>query len=201
MAPSAVVHPRDAGGTRRRLLEAARCRFARDGFSGTTVRDIATDAGVNVALINRYFESKEGLFEACLRQVVADLNQPPAVGQTLDEIVERIVGQLADVPGGEPSLQLLLLLRSPKDPRADQIRRATLVSFAEGIAAVAGPGSGTAADSSDALLLRAQIVLSAVMGMALLRSTGALEPLTTASVDDLREPVHDLVSALIDRLD
>ena len=50
---------RDAANTRRLLLSSARRRFAQDGYSATRVRDIAADAGVNVALINRYFSSKE----------------------------------------------------------------------------------------------------------------------------------------------
>ena len=64
---------RDAASTRQLLLDAARRRFARDGYAATTVRDIADDAGVNVALISRYFDSKEGLFEACLAAAVDEL--------------------------------------------------------------------------------------------------------------------------------
>src|SRR5262249_4490858 len=56
----AVAGPRrrDAATTRQLLLDAARQRFAIDGYAATSVRDIAHDAGVNVALINRYFTSK-----------------------------------------------------------------------------------------------------------------------------------------------
>src|ERR1700744_3072446 len=64
--PGVKVRHRDADETRQRLLQAARQRFAQDGYAATTVRDIAMEAGVNVALINRYFTSKEGLFEAYL---------------------------------------------------------------------------------------------------------------------------------------
>ena len=39
-----AVRSRDAAGTRQLLLQAARIRFARDGYSATTVRDIANDA-------------------------------------------------------------------------------------------------------------------------------------------------------------
>ena len=69
---------RDAVNTRRLLLEAARRRFAHDGYGATTSRDIAADAGVNVALINRYFVSKEGLFEACLARTVQELDDEGA---------------------------------------------------------------------------------------------------------------------------
>jgi AcrR family transcriptional regulator len=48
--------------TRQRLLDAAVDRFQRQGYDATTVREIANDAGVNAALVIRYFGSKEGLF-------------------------------------------------------------------------------------------------------------------------------------------
>jgi AcrR family transcriptional regulator len=48
--------------TRARLLQAARVRFQDQGFEATTVREIAGDAGVDPALVMRYFGSKEDLF-------------------------------------------------------------------------------------------------------------------------------------------
>jgi AcrR family transcriptional regulator len=48
--------------TRARLLDAARIRFQDQGFDATTVREIASDAGVDPALVMRYFGTKEGLF-------------------------------------------------------------------------------------------------------------------------------------------
>jgi AcrR family transcriptional regulator len=53
---------RDAQATRERLITAARRAFSERGFERTTVREIATEAGVNPALINRYFGGKEQLF-------------------------------------------------------------------------------------------------------------------------------------------
>lgn len=183
---------RDATDTRRRLLEAARRRFAHAGYTGTTVRDIAADAGVNVALINRYFTSKEGLFETCLRQAVEDLDQPGVDERSVEQTAERIVHQLVDLPG-DGSLQLLLLLRSSGDERADRIRRSTLMTFAEGLAGAAGANPA----ASGASLLRAQVALSTVLGVALLRSSAAIEPLTSATVEDLRGPMTDIISALL----
>ncbi|MEO6843827.1 MAG: TetR family transcriptional regulator [Ginsengibacter sp.] len=46
------------------ILESAIKLFGSKGFEGTSVRDIAADAVVNVALINYYFVSKEKLFES-----------------------------------------------------------------------------------------------------------------------------------------
>jgi len=45
--------------------------FAEKGFEGTSIRDIATKANVNVAMINYYFGSKEKLFECMVEQKAA----------------------------------------------------------------------------------------------------------------------------------
>jgi len=46
------------------IIESALKLFIAKGFEGTSVREIAADAGVNVAMINYYFVSKEKLFES-----------------------------------------------------------------------------------------------------------------------------------------
>ncbi|WP_432995321.1 TetR family transcriptional regulator [Dactylosporangium sp. CA-233914] len=187
------IRRRDAVKTRGLLLETARRRFARDGYSSTTLRDIAEEAGVNVALIGRYFESKEGLFEACLTAAVDELRRETGA-VTLDDIPDVIAAQVERVgPDGPPS-QLMLLLRTSGDERADEIRRGVLHTSAERLAAAAGwvPGN-------DALLLRAQMVLAASLGIVLLRSVGAMEPLQSATRAELSPPLRDLVTALLSR--
>ena len=192
---SGAVRTRDADSTRQRLLLAARRRFARDSYAGTTVREIAGDAGVNVALINRYFTSKEGLFEACLTRLVEDLDGPTGAETSIDQILETMLTQLTELPSGEHPLQLLLLLRSSGDDRADQIRRNTLRSFAEGMAAAAGWHPDKT--DGDQLLLRAQIALSATLGIVLLRSSTGLEPLTSATTQQLRGPLSETLTTLL----
>lgn len=54
---------RDAQATRLAIIEAAKTVFAEKGFDQAGVREVAGLANVNIALINRYFGSKEGLFE------------------------------------------------------------------------------------------------------------------------------------------
>jgi AcrR family transcriptional regulator len=51
---------------RAQLIEAAIRLFAQKGFQGTTTKEIAEDAGVNEALIFRYFHSKQDLYAAIL---------------------------------------------------------------------------------------------------------------------------------------
>src|SRR5258708_13975080 len=64
-----VVAPRkrDAEATRAAILEAARAQFARLGYDRAGLRDIAGEAGADVALIKRYFGGKEALFLEALR--------------------------------------------------------------------------------------------------------------------------------------
>jgi AcrR family transcriptional regulator len=185
---------RDADNTRHLLLQSARTHFARDGYTATTVRDIATDAGVNVALINRYFVSKEGLFEACLTHASESLRGEVVPAPTIEQIAHNIVGQIVGEPTGERQLLLLLLLRSSGDEQADRIRRSTLETFAERIAAAAGWRSG----DPERLILAAQIILSTALGITLLSSSTGLEPLTSATEDELRRPLTEVFRALLE---
>lgn len=49
------------------IMEAAVELFSKKGFEGTSMRDLASEAGVNLAMINYYFGSKEGLLEEVLQ--------------------------------------------------------------------------------------------------------------------------------------
>jgi AcrR family transcriptional regulator len=53
--------------TKEKLLDAAECLFARRGFEEVSIRELATEAGVNVAAVNYHFQTKENLF----REVIA----------------------------------------------------------------------------------------------------------------------------------
>ena len=60
--------PRDAAASRRALLDAAGALFHARGYDGTTVREIGERAGIDPALIARYFGGKEGLYLAVLAE-------------------------------------------------------------------------------------------------------------------------------------
>lgn len=55
------------------LLETAERLFAEKGFEGTSVRDIADEAGVNIAMISYYFGSKEKLMQALFEKKIGDI--------------------------------------------------------------------------------------------------------------------------------
>ena len=72
---------RNRGGARRsrptqaRILDAAERLFAQRGFHGVSIRDITGAAGVDVALANYHFGSKQGLLEAVFNRRAVDLNE------------------------------------------------------------------------------------------------------------------------------
>ena len=63
------------GNSRGAIIDAARTRFARDGYEATTIRGVAAAAGVDPALVMQFYGSKEGLFAAILEQH-ASLTKP-----------------------------------------------------------------------------------------------------------------------------
>lgn len=71
MADSAIIAKEDR---RARILDAAEAQFARHGFDAVTLRAIARDAGVDVALANYHFGPKRDLFDAVLMRRAAILN-------------------------------------------------------------------------------------------------------------------------------
>lgn len=184
---------KDAAATRQLLVRAARRRFAFDGYRATTVRDIAADAGVNVALINRYFVSKEGLFRACLDRVVDDLEPASPHEVDFDRALRDLIGHVVRSPSDDDSVQLMLLLRTSGDDGADAIRRETLRRYAERLAGV------VAGDVGDDLLIRAEIALSVVLGMTMMRASTRVEPLASASEDAIAGPLDDALRALLGR--
>jgi AcrR family transcriptional regulator len=79
--------------TQDRILDTAERLFAERGIDGVSVRAILAEAGVNAALANYHFGSREGLIDALLRRRLAPLNEERA--RLLDEVEAR--GKAASV--------------------------------------------------------------------------------------------------------
>lgn len=160
-SPTRATRPRDAAATRGALLEAARELFAAGGFERTTVRAVAERAGVNQALLFRYFGNKEALFaEAVTEAALAALEQGPP-GTLLERIVTAV---LEDEPG---SAMFFAVLRSDA---ADSVRERVGEAYGRTFAALAVdrvPGLSPA----DARL-RADLLLSWLQGIGQTRPRG-----------------------------
>ncbi|WP_406694185.1 TetR family transcriptional regulator [Singulisphaera sp. Ch08] len=151
---------RGSAATREAILEAAASRFASNGYGGAGVREIAADAGVTAALVNRYFGSKEGLFAEVIERA---FDSGDLLGGERADLAARLARRM--VFGREDArdisrIPMLLLLRSATEPRAAELLRANLDrTFIRPLAKILG---GPDAE------LRAGLIASQLTGFATL---------------------------------
>jgi AcrR family transcriptional regulator len=193
--PAGAPRRRDAAATRQALLEAARGRFIRLGYERTTLREVAGDVGVNLALIRRYFDSKEGLFKAALASTPRFLGGEGEFPPDRAALAEALSHQLAGTAWPEfAEHPVLMLLRVYGDERVDSLRRQALLDFSRRVLDASGTPP---AQDDEERLLRAQLVVALGVGVAVLRSAVGLEPLRDATSDDLIGPLRDVVDILL----
>jgi AcrR family transcriptional regulator len=193
--PAGGRRRRDAAATRQALLQAARGRFIRLGYDRTTLRDVAADVGVNLALIKRYFDSKEGLFKAALASTPRLLGGEGEFPRDRAALAAALSHQLS--AGAWPEFgehPVLLLLRVSGDERVDSLRKQALQDFSRGVLEASGTGQ---AQDDDERLLRAQLLVALGVGVAVVRSAVGLQPLRNATSDDLIGPLRDVVDILL----
>lgn len=166
---------------RQRIIEAARERFMRDGYERATVRAIAADAGVDVAMVYYFFGNKEGLFTAStLTGPEHPLHQ---LATLLDEGTERVGERLVrrfleHWEQGAVFEPFLTLWRSAAiHPEARKVLHDSLAGpTAERVATEFG-----VADAE----LRVELVASHLAGLAFARYQLKIEPLASTSIEDL----------------
>lgn len=186
---------RDAAATRRELLQAARNRFIRLGYEATTLRDVASDVGVNPALIKRYFGSKESLFKATIAATPRFLNDDNGFPADPAGIAEALSRHLAADAWPEfDDHPVLLLLRTSGDPEVDRQRRRSLQDISRQLLEITGAPEEVDGDEH---LLRAELVVALGIGVAVARSAVGLESLSAATAEDLIGPLRDIVDALL----
>jgi AcrR family transcriptional regulator len=100
--------------TEEKLKEAARTVFTRKGYAATTVRDIAAEANINLALVNYYFRSKEKLFDLIMTETIQKLFEKirPIIydeSTTITEKMESIVDQYLDLLTANPDFPLFIV--------------------------------------------------------------------------------------------
>jgi AcrR family transcriptional regulator len=88
--------------------------FTEKGFSGARTRDIAEEAGINLALLNYYFRTKEKLFEQVMKvKIILLFGQIiPIVSNektSLDEKLDLASGKYFDILSKNPNLPLFIL--------------------------------------------------------------------------------------------
>jgi AcrR family transcriptional regulator len=168
------------GRTRDAILAAARDEFARLGFDRATIRRIAAAADVDPALVLHYFSSKEKLFAAALQIPV----EPGAV-------LRRVMAHdTADM--GAAVVRTFLEAWEPPESRSPLVAMVRSAMTNETAMALVREYLGrrvfgpiTQALGAPDAELRATLMGSQFIGLAMMRYIARIEPLASASVDQI----------------
>jgi AcrR family transcriptional regulator len=166
--------------TRDEILAAARASFAELGYDRTSVRAIAATAGVDSALVYRFFGSKDGLLAAALAVAVNPAERIPEVmaGEP-STLGERVIRYFLSVWEHSPSKEVMIgMLRSAAtNEQAAKLMREFLSN--EILARIAAPLADEHAQ------LRASLMSSQLLGLATVRYILRVEPLASASAETI----------------
>lgn len=188
--PKKAPRPRDAEATRKAILESARQAFAKSGYDGAGLREIAAAAGVTAMMVNRYFGTKEQLFtevvELTMTQgslIAGGIMDTPNPGQALAKALVEMTR--ADVA---PSSGFMITFHSASSPVAAEIGRDKIASHHLKTVTKALQGRLPAE--------RAALILAVISGFQIMRQMIALPPLASAPEADLVR----LLGAIFDQL-
>jgi AcrR family transcriptional regulator len=165
--------------TRSRILAAARSHFAQTGFDGATIRGIASEADVDPALVLHYFGSKDGVFRAAVHFPVDPAEFVPRLLEPgVDGLGQRLVlffVETWDSPAGRPLLALVRSIVARPDAAAlmrEYVSREVLGRIATSL-------------QVNEPMLRAALAAATLIGTAILRYVVKLEPVASASPQEL----------------
>lgn len=108
--------------TETKIKNAARSVFHKKGFAASRTRDIAEEAGINLALLNYYFRSKEKLFEIIMMEtMVGFMNSLAGVfndeNASFESKIETIVNNYIDLLIQEPDVPIFILSEIRANPQ------------------------------------------------------------------------------------
>ena len=167
--------------TRDAILTAARERFSEQGYDRVRMRDVAADAGVDVALVTYHFGSKDGLFAAALEMplpmatLMADVLEHGEIDDFGERFLRRVLELWDDERTGGP---LVALVRSAMShpPARDRLSEFVQSELLARIAA--------RLDAPDARQ-RAALFGSQLIGLLLYRHVLHVEPVASMDPEEL----------------
>lgn len=170
--------------TRDAIEAAARELFTVNGFDRTTVRDIGARAGIDPSMVIRYFGSKEALFA---RVSAPDLHLPDLSAIDSAMIGETLVRHFLALWEGEQSggsLPILLRSAASNEDAAEQLRAVFAAQVFPAIA-WAGPAETAA--------MRAGLVASQILGLALTRYVLRVPPVVAMPADSIIRTIGETI--------
>ncbi|WP_416520357.1 TetR family transcriptional regulator [Streptomyces achromogenes] len=173
--------------TRRRIMEAARRKFAEVGYERATIRAIAAEAHVDKASVIQYFGTKQELFrEAVSWHVPIEELTTPDPARTVDNYLRAMLSSWA----ADPDSPMAVLLRTSmtSEEAAELLRRHVTKETVERVAANV--------DAPDARL-RAALSGAMMFGIATQRYLLRMPDLAEADLDDVLRLAAPLFRTLI----
>ncbi|WP_372481340.1 TetR/AcrR family transcriptional regulator [Mycolicibacterium lacusdiani] len=176
--------PRGQSDTRERILLNARELFARNGFDRTSVRSIASAAGVDAALVHHYFDTKQQLFAAAIHipidpmQVLGPMRETPVA--ELGWKLPALLLPLWDSELGAGFIATLRSLLAGEDISLVRSFLQEIISVEVGRRVDDPPGSGR---------VRVQFVASQLVGVVMARYILELEPFASLPVEQIAETI------------
>jgi AcrR family transcriptional regulator len=159
----------DAAATKAAILAAARMQFGQNGFERTTIRSIASAAGVDPALVMHYFDNKDSLFGEVSR---LDISPPDLSGVAPEDVADVMLPLFAEVWGPDGPFLPLLRAASSSQAAADALLDVFARQVAPALADVA----------IDRPAERAALIGSHLLGIAVGRYILGIPPLV--AMDD-----------------
>jgi len=107
--------------TEEKIKNSARAVFHRKGFAAARTRDIAQEAGINLALLNYYFRSKEKLFNIVMLEAFQSFFSSISIvfndaNSTLDEKIRKFAADYIDLLFQEPEIPLFIMSEIRNNP-------------------------------------------------------------------------------------
>lgn len=166
--------PRRSDATKEAILNAARARFATDGYERATIRAIAADAGIDPAMVMRYYGNKEKLFAAAAE---FDLRLPDLTAMPRGSVGTRLAEHLLERWESDDTLRALLRAAVTNEIAATRMRKIFATQLGPTIALLSGDPTTAAT--------RAGLVATQALGLALCRYVLRLPPVTAMSAADV----------------
>jgi AcrR family transcriptional regulator len=170
----ATTRPRRSDATRAAILAAARERFAADGYERATIRAIAETAGIDPAMVMRYYGSKEKLFATAAD---FDLRLPDPASLPATGFGTILARHFIDRWEGDETLMALLRSAVTNDAAAARTR--------DIFAGQLVPAVAVLCPYREEAPTRTGLVASQVLGTALCRYVLRLPPVAAMTRDEV----------------
>ena len=168
------------------ILAAARERFGRAGFQGATIRGIAADAGVDPAMVMRYYGNKDKLFAAAAD---FDLELPDFATTDRGELGRSLVRHFLQRWEGDDALVILLRSSATNAEAAQRMRQIFGTQLQPLVASFVPAGEAGA---------RAGLITTQILGLALCRFVLQLPPVVEMTHDEVVEWLGPTIQRYLD---